>query len=59
MCKVELDLTDPELRADLPDRVTAAPALQTQVMYDHHPDENPPSVTLYVARPDRRLVAGP
>jgi hypothetical protein len=59
MCKVELDITDPELGADLPDRVTTAPALQTHVVYDHHPDQNPPSVTLYVARPDRRLPAGP
>ena len=50
MCQVSLALDDEDAREQLARRLVELPAFQTQVLYHHERDTQPPRVTVYVAR---------
>lgn len=54
MCRLEVSLADPELRASLSERLTDLDSLKTQMVYVHQ-DGDPPAVTIYAARKETTL----
>jgi hypothetical protein len=54
MCRLEVSLADPELRASLSERLTDLDSLKTQMVYVHQ-DGDPAAVTIYAARKETTL----
>jgi hypothetical protein len=59
ICKIEMDLADPDLLQDLPERFAELPSLQSETFFQREPGTDSSKVTLYVARPEHHLPLAP